>query len=179
MLEAIDVLTGARETLRRVVRIPCDLVSATFDEPVELEITDLSPDGAFLATSLPLEDGEELDLAFEVPRLRRLLAVKARVRRAALYRRKQDEKGSGMGIEFLDLSDAARDALGVALYGIPPRLPVSRVKTPARHMRSRPRRSAKQMVWVDSLHDWGEGDLSNELETAIDGATAITALHLG
>jgi hypothetical protein len=57
MLESVDVLKGARESLRRVVRIPCDLVSETFDEPVELEITDLSADGAFVETNLALADG--------------------------------------------------------------------------------------------------------------------------
>jgi hypothetical protein len=180
MLESVEVLPGARDTLRRVVRIPCDLVSETFDEPVELEITDLSAHGAFIETSLPLEDGEELELAFEVPRTQSLVAVRARVKRAALNRRRQDARSSGMGLEFVDLSDRARDWLDGALVGMPPRLPEKpRAKTPARAMHAKPSRRAKKLVWVDSLHDWGDVDPTLEIESAIERATALRPLHRG
>lgn len=177
MLESVDVLKGARESLRRVVRIPCDLVSETFDEPVELEITDLCADGAFVETNLALEDGEELDIAFEVPRTERLLAVRARVCRAALHRRRVDARLSGMGLEFIGLGEGARAMITEALRGLPPRLPVKGPATPGRRMRKAQR--GKKMLWVDALHDWGGEDPVSEIDDAIDGAIALTTLHLG
>lgn len=180
MLEPIDLLPGARESLRRSVRIACDLVSETFDEPVELEITDLSADGAFVSTSLPLADGEEIELAFEIPQVSRLLAVRAKVSRAALHRRSQDARASGMGIEFVGLSETARRYLDQALVGIPPRLPVARASTPPKRMRKKPSRGRRAMLWVDALHDWGDQEPSaREIEDALDAATPLTTLHLG
>ncbi len=70
---------------------------------------DLSVGGAFLRADLLLEQGEELEVDFELPGLGRPFHTRARV---AWVRRADTERvAPGMGIEFLDLDPKDREAL--------------------------------------------------------------------
>ncbi|HUB07018.1 MAG TPA: PilZ domain-containing protein [Myxococcales bacterium] len=70
---------------------------------------DLSVGGAFLRADLLLEQGEELEIEFELPGLKRPFQARARV--AWVRRADNDRAAPGMGIEFLGLSAEDRDAL--------------------------------------------------------------------
>ncbi|MHB8419032.1 MAG: PilZ domain-containing protein [Myxococcales bacterium] len=70
---------------------------------------DLSIGGAFLRADLLLEQGEELEIEFELPGVSQPLRSRARV--AWVRRGETDRSAPGMGIEFLDLSPGDRQAL--------------------------------------------------------------------
>lgn len=70
---------------------------------------DLSVGGAFLRADLLLEQGEQLEIEFELPGVSRPFQVRARV--AWVRRADTDRAAPGMGIEFLDLTPADRQAL--------------------------------------------------------------------
>ncbi len=74
-----------------------------------LEGSDLSAGGAFLKSDLLLEHGEKLALEFRVPGVPRLMRAQARV--AWVRRFPKDEEPSGMGVEFMSMSDEDRGVL--------------------------------------------------------------------
>jgi len=155
MLESMDVLPGARRSLRRAAHVSCDVVSTFWDEPVSHIATDLSEHGIWVQTLFPLAVGEHLFVCFAPPRWRqgREVLVSAAVRRVELCRRTSDPGSSGMGLEFLDLTDAERDQLRESLAGMPPPL------------RPRGAPGAKRdLVWVDRLLTWEE-DLGDRVNT--------------
>jgi hypothetical protein len=90
-------------------------------------MTDLSSDGAWLATDLPVEVGEQLVLTFRPPRWPagvRPVRLRAEVVRVSLPRRRGDLRAAGMGIRFLGLDPALRATLATTLRGLPPPLPL-------------------------------------------------------
>jgi len=102
------------ERQRRFVRRP---IKASFrvrdaNNPGHGEILfdsiDLSRGGAFLHSELLLEIGEELEVTFGLPDEIRPVRARARVAWAT----RGDATGqSGMGLEFIDLTEEARDAI--------------------------------------------------------------------
>lgn len=114
-----------RSTVRRAVRMCCVVRSSLWDGAAPHLVTDLSLDGAWLATDLPLEPGERLVLTFRPPRWpagERPLRLRAEVVRAELPRRRADLRQAGMGVRFLDLDAATRARLATTLRGLPPPL---------------------------------------------------------
>lgn len=71
---------------------------------------DLSLGGAFLRSSLLLEEGETLALEFRLPGSHRLLRATARV--AWVRRFPEATQSAGMGMEFLSMSAEDREVLG-------------------------------------------------------------------
>jgi uncharacterized protein (TIGR02266 family) len=71
---------------------------------------DLSLGGAFLRSSLLLEEGETLALEFRLPGSHRLLRATARV--AWVRRFPEATQPAGMGMEFLSMSAEDREVLG-------------------------------------------------------------------
>jgi uncharacterized protein (TIGR02266 family) len=70
------------------------------------EGADLSPGGTFLKSELLLEQGEPLSVEFRVPGVPRLMRAQARV--AWVRRFPKPGELSGMGVEFLAMSDEDR-----------------------------------------------------------------------
>ncbi|MBK8169697.1 MAG: PilZ domain-containing protein [Sandaracinaceae bacterium] len=120
----VEILPGERRAVRRAVALECSVLSDHWDEPVPFLLTDLSPFGAWLETSLPLEPGDEVLLSFLPPRQQRVheLLVTAKVARAALRRRREDGVLAGMGVHFEDLSPTELGRLTQCLHGLPPPL---------------------------------------------------------
>ena len=115
-----------RTTVRRAVRLCCVVRSTLWDGVAPHLVTDLSIDGAWLATDLPLEAGERLLLTFRPPRWpagERPLRLRAEVVRVELPRRRTDLRQAGMGVRVLDLDSGTRARLAGALRGLPPPLP--------------------------------------------------------
>lgn len=159
MLQSVEILPGARRALRRAVHVECDVVSRWWDEPVPHLATDLSPQGIWLESALPLELGDEVVLAFRPPRWPKgcEVMVFGAVRRVDLRRRASDPRRAGMGIEFLDLAVGDEGELTASLRGLPPPLP-----------RRRRARSRREQIWVDMLLTWEEdlGDRVNTFEVS-------------
>ena len=120
-----------RSVLRRAVQVECEVVSDYWDEPLPMPASDLSHQGLWLDTPLPIETGEQLLVALTPPdgRAKPLHAV-AEVARVGLWRRRRDRFPVGMGLRFVDIHRTDRERLRQSLLGIPPRLPRRRLTMP-------------------------------------------------
>jgi hypothetical protein len=109
-----------RRSLRRSVRLETDVMSELWDGAVPLLATDLSLQGLWLESDLPLHVGSELAVSFVPPRWPHAapFCARARVARVALARRRLDASGPGLDVRA---EQAAR--LAEALRGVPPPLP--------------------------------------------------------
>ncbi len=133
--------TFARRAVRRAVRIECDVLAADWDEPVQLEMSNLSEYGLQLDTPYPLAVGQEVALHFELATHAETtddftapsanasppptpIVARGSVRWVRLWRRKTDRNHTArMGIAFTMLPRAEQHRLGHALVGRPPQLP--------------------------------------------------------
>jgi c-di-GMP-binding flagellar brake protein YcgR len=117
-----------RDSLRRAVRLSTEVRSRAWRNATTLTATDVSEHGMWLRSEKPLSIGEELSVVFRMPECGagtgESVAALARVVRAA------DSCGcalcaetAGMGVRFVALSAAHREALQAALRGLPPPLP--------------------------------------------------------
>jgi len=126
---ALEVKPGDRRALRRSVRMPCDVLADVFDDAVAHVMTDLSPFGAWIDTTYPLDPGAELLVSLTPPGRAEGEAdvvLAGHVARASLGRRRGEIGRSGMGVSF-DASELERAQLTMALRGLPPPLPSQRV----------------------------------------------------
>jgi hypothetical protein len=140
MLEPVRVLTNVRRGLRRAVALECEAWSEAWDEPAPLCATELSPYGAWLETSYPLELGDWLVLSVRLRPKAKELFVEGRVRRVELRRRITDKRRAGMGVEFVDLAPTLRLVLDDVLRGTPPPLPE---RAPGR----------TEQVWIEEVSE--------------------------
>ena len=113
----IEIDPDARRALRRALDLSCELMSVYWEEPVVRRASDVSPYGMWIDTHFPLHRGAELVVAFALPRSDDQLVALARVCRSSV-----DAPRVGMGLEFVEMSDAERVFLARSLRGIPPRL---------------------------------------------------------
>jgi uncharacterized protein (TIGR02266 family) len=100
-----------RRHVRRPVRVSVRVRDAgdPTDGEVLFDALDISQGGAFLQSDLLLEAGAELEVTFAIPGEIRPIRAHARV---AWATRTASAKGSaGMGLEFIDLTDADRRRL--------------------------------------------------------------------
>ena len=117
---------NARKALRRAVSLECETRSALWDETAPLLATDLSTEGIWLNSDLPLDIGERLVLSFRPPRWPEWgwpVTVLAEVVRVGLPRRRDDRGPAGMGLRFLDLDPEQGVRMASSLRGLPPPLP--------------------------------------------------------
>jgi hypothetical protein len=142
MLNAVEVLAGARRSMRRGVRMECEVLAGAWEGARRHRVLDLSHEGMRVAagTTLPIDEG--VIVSFTPPGwwLTKELTVMARVARAL----PRGDEPASMGLEFLDLSAGEEQALAQTLIGRPPPLP--RVRT----------RLRRELVWVDMLVTYEE-----------------------
>lgn len=121
----MQVLQPPRRAVRRAVTLECRVLAEGWDEPVALEVRDLSPSGMFLETSLPLDPGTPMYVALHPDGLDdgREIVARAVVRRVEMKRRRREGCRSGMGVAFVDLPEEDTEALDTCLRGLPPPLP--------------------------------------------------------
>jgi len=115
-----------RRSLRRAVQLECALVSDLWEDSAPHLATDLSIEGAWLCSALPLEPGTEVVVSFRPPRWpwkAPPLTTLAEVARVGMPRRRDDHQPAGMGLSFVAMDDAERERLAAALRGLPPPLP--------------------------------------------------------
>lgn len=81
------------------------------------ETIDLSTGGAFLRSELLLEQDEAFSVEFRVPGVNRLMKAQAKV--AWVRRFPEPGQEPGMGVQFLDMSEADQRILGAYLDVLP------------------------------------------------------------
>lgn len=131
MERAAEREAGRRHSLRRAVRLEAAVMADTWDGTVPLLATNLSDDGLWLESDLPLDIGTEVLVSIAPPRwpVNESLTVLAEVTRVGMFRRRRERRMSGMGLRFIDLPHDAADLLAVALRGLPPPLPKPSART--------------------------------------------------
>lgn len=118
-----------RRSLRRAVSLECEVESDLWEGQAPFRVTDLSEDGLWLRTGLPIECGEQVLVSFAPPRWPspKPIVAMASVVRVALSRRRSDEERSGMALKLLDLDPTDAQLLRATLRGLPPPLRVPAV----------------------------------------------------
>jgi hypothetical protein len=96
--------------VRSPVELPVHVADATnsVNGQIQFDTQDLSVGGAFVRSDLLFEVGEILNLTFTLPDGQR---ISARGKVARVARDMGDDGVPGMGIEFVHLTDADRDAI--------------------------------------------------------------------
>lgn len=117
-----------RRSVRRAVKLECNLESESWDGIVVLPATDLSGEGLWLESPYALDEGEEVVVSFALPgegEPGRVWAI-AEVARVGLWRRRGDDvRPPGMGLAFTYFSEDDRVRLHRALADLPPPIPTS------------------------------------------------------
>lgn len=98
-----------RRSLRKAVRAQVRLGDESGLGDIYLDSRDLSNGGAFIASDILFEIGEELDLELTLPESQ--TRVRARGRVVWVNRRDEGDEVPGMGVQFIDLSDEDKAAL--------------------------------------------------------------------
>ena len=151
MLQSVEIVPAVRTSLRRSVRLGCEITS-DLAGPRRETLVDLSPRGARVLTDLEVERGEHVLIGFAAERLGRRVETIARVAhvdREPLMR-------PSIGLEFVDLDPEIQVDLRSHLRGVPPPLP-AQITRPAR-----------ELVWIEMLVTWEEdlGDQVNVWEVS-------------
>ncbi len=162
-----------RRSLRRAVAVSCTVQSSYWDGTVALPASDLSDEGVWIDTALPLDPGAELVLSFRAPGYpcAEVWAL-AEVARVGLWRRTYDPWPPGMGLLFTYVSASDRALLSHALRGRPPRLPVALPRS-SRPPPLPPRHSEEA---VDPRCLPPVLAVAYEVEPAVDAALTFTAV---
>jgi hypothetical protein len=111
-----------RETLRRRVRLPCQIVEEQGFSLLAQECEDLSTQGMRVRALLPARVGTRVLASFRVPGSSLYIDTEAEVVRV-LWGRRSGDQGSSLGLRFLDLSRVDRAILASRLAGLPPPAP--------------------------------------------------------
>jgi c-di-GMP-binding flagellar brake protein YcgR len=106
-------LGHVRHSERREVDFLCEVVARDWNAPFSHRATDLSPTGAWLRTSFPLEVDDVVVVNLRPPgwRAGRDLTVFARVARSVRVHERNGRRENGMGVRFLDITASERAEL--------------------------------------------------------------------
>jgi hypothetical protein len=122
-----------RRSLRRAVEVECAVRSELWEGELKLRAANLSTDGLWLETPLPLARGQELIVAFRPPLAEghELVWASTEVVRAGVYGPSSDGSARpGIGVVIRYCSPEHEQLLARALRGCPPRLPPSPRRVP-------------------------------------------------
>jgi hypothetical protein len=127
-----SVVAGSRRSIRRAIRLSVEVVSERCEAPMRYVATDLSPVGMWMQTADPLRAGATCVVCFSPDGSWSggELMIFAEVARVATSRRRLNEPGMGMGVEFTDLEDDQRAML--AAWLATRRAPIPRRRRPLR-----------------------------------------------
>lgn len=117
-----------RGSLRRGVRLRCELVDERAFRLVGRRALDLSPDGMLVeCDTRGVTVGDPLLLSFRAPGTALWLDTTARVARVVRGRRPGD-RGRCLGLSFDGLTRAERTLLAESLRGVPPPIPARAIR---------------------------------------------------
>lgn len=116
------VMKTNRRTVRRAVRLSCQVVSEDSFRLVGRRALDLSPAGMLLESDADVRLGDELLVSFRAPQSGLFIDTSARIVRVVAGRRPGDH-GRCLGLRFEHLDLLMQSVLGASLAGMPPPLP--------------------------------------------------------
>lgn len=112
-----------RGTRRHAVSTACEGVLERGFTLIGRSLLDVSTEGAFLLTDVDdVEIGEEVFLAFRVPRTRTWMDARSIVVRKSRGLRR-DDFGKGVGLRFIEMDGIDRALLSAAIVRLPPPIP--------------------------------------------------------
>ncbi|HEY2511866.1 MAG TPA: PilZ domain-containing protein [Polyangiaceae bacterium] len=117
------VPASQRRTLRRAVRVDCQVVRERDFKLLGDWALDLSPMGMLVVTRDEVLTGEEVIVSFPIPRTRVIVDAVATVARVVHGRRPSDRHRRALGISFDALEPEASKLLRASLRHIPPPVP--------------------------------------------------------
>ena len=120
---SILVPVSQRRTIRRAVRVDCQVVRERDFKLLGDWALDLSPDGMLVVTRNVVLTGEELIVSFSVPRTRIVIDAAATVARVVHGRRPTDRHRRALGIAFDSIEPEHRRLLRSVLRDVPPPVP--------------------------------------------------------
>lgn len=124
-----DIVQTARDrtSLRRRVRLNCQVVSEDAFSLLARECVDLSLRGMAVRAVIPAQIGTKLLVSFRAPGTSYVCDVEGSVARIAWGRRRED-RSLTLGIAFTGLDPLTRAVLGARLQGVPPPIPQRRLR---------------------------------------------------
>ena len=123
---SILVPTNQRRTLRRALRVDCQVVRERDLRLLGDWALDLSPDGMLVVTRDVVLTGEEVIVSFSIPRTRVIVDAVATVARVVHGRRPSDRHRRALGISFDAIEPEHQRLLRASLRHVPPPLPSRR-----------------------------------------------------
>ncbi|AKT41486.1 PilZ domain-containing protein [Chondromyces crocatus] len=121
------LLASERGATRRAVRVDCQVVRAHDFTLLGETGLDLSSDGMFLLSTVPVFTGEEVLVSFRVPGTDRIIDTSATVARV-VHGRRQWDRARGMGLRFAPLDPEDERYLRWVLRRMPPPLPTRAIR---------------------------------------------------
>lgn len=115
-----------RFEIRRSTEMLTEVAAPTWDLPVELIASDLSPRGMYLQSDELPDMGEHMFLSFCLSGERREYCFLSRVKRVNRRRRRTDVRLPGFGVEFLDISPMNRLRIRSSIRELPLPFPSER-----------------------------------------------------
>jgi len=112
-----------RYEMRRAMRIPVELMTPDWDEPVTLTSADLSPRGCYLPSRVLLERGTPVVVSFRLGSDAAEWTLFGEGVRVSAWRRLTDRHDGGFGVRFVGTRAMDRLRLRERLRGGPPPLP--------------------------------------------------------
>ncbi|HEX7476290.1 MAG TPA: PilZ domain-containing protein [Polyangiales bacterium] len=146
--------TFNRRAVRRAVRTHCHAVGMQEFRLLGDRTLDLSPRGMLIACDGPTRLGDEVVVSFKAPGMDApWLDAEARVARIIEGLRPGDP-GYCVGLDFTYFEKCSRDELLTRLAGLPPPVPLRRLRTADERRHDEPRPAAVQVSKVVTL--WHE-----------------------
>ena len=112
-----------RFEVRKAKDTSIELVCQHWDEPIELQATDISPGGLFIPSDILLETGEPIVACFNLKGHKQEFQLFGDVVWVALPRRDSDYGAAGMAVSFIKTTPLERMSIRQSLRYVPPPLP--------------------------------------------------------
>ncbi len=116
-----------RATMRRSVRVECEVVREHDFKLVGRRAIDLSPDGMLVLSDRRVLTGEDVIVTFRAPATRLWVDCTATVARV-IHGRRPGDWGTCLGLSFDKIDEVTRALLRAELRGLPPPLPARAVR---------------------------------------------------
>lgn len=121
-MNTILVRRHQRRTIRRTVRLDCEVVRERDFKLIGRRAVDLSPDGMLVLADGRVLTGEDVIVSFRAPMTRLWFDCQATVARV-VHGRRPGDWGACLGLSFHGIDDLSRVILHADLRGLPPPIP--------------------------------------------------------
>ncbi|MDD5308472.1 MAG: PilZ domain-containing protein [Deltaproteobacteria bacterium] len=112
-----------RYETRKRARVAMEVITSSWDDALEFETSDMSPQGAFVQSEILPTVGEHIVCVFTLEGTKREFALFGEVARVNLRRRRSDYGRPGFGVRFLDATPLDRLVMRHSLGRMLPQVP--------------------------------------------------------